>query len=254
MSTDQTNNVDRSARVSERNNDERRAEQSFREVLQKSERQQKQIGARPPAGRPVALKQGQVAQGAAIASSENLGQARSAMNADASRMVKARAEGQLAQEQKVEGRVLELIVKELAAGFARGDPASHRSGAGPGEASLREDPRNPSPNPSSGHEVAGAQHASGSQAQAAAADPALKAQAAVELVERIEAFVKANRPALSLTVGGGIDARVEVERTGKNEVALKVIGKRGPPAPDDLARIREALRERGLRLSHLSVG
>jgi hypothetical protein len=76
-----------------------------------------------------------------------------------------------------------------------------------------------------------------------------RAQAALELIEKIEVFVKSQRPALALHLGGVLDATVEVERTGAREVALRIQRRRGPLPQEDLARIREALAARGLKLS-----
>jgi len=80
-----------------------------------------------------------------------------------------------------------------------------------------------------------------------------RVQAALELIERIELFVKAQRPALTLSLQFGPVAKVEVERTGDGVIALKLHGRNGLPPPEEVGLIREAVRERGLRLSSLSV-
>jgi hypothetical protein len=74
---------------------------------------------------------------------------------------------------------------------------------------------------------------------------------ALALIEKIDVFMKSQRPALSLRLGGALEATVEVERTGSREVALRIQGHRGPVAPGQLEHIREALASRGLRLSRL---
>ncbi len=79
--------------------------------------------------------------------------------------------------------------------------------------------------------------------------PELRVQAALELIEQIEVFVKSQRPALAMQLGGALDATVEVERTGAREVALRIQGRRGRLLQKDLMRIRDALAERGLKLS-----
>jgi hypothetical protein len=67
--------------------------------------------------------------------------------------------------------------------------------------------------------------------------------------------VKSQRPALSLSLRGALDATVEVERTGPREVALRIIqGRNGPLPSEDVARLREALEARGLRLRSLRAG
>jgi hypothetical protein len=79
--------------------------------------------------------------------------------------------------------------------------------------------------------------------------PEARVQAAVELIEKIDVFVKSQRPALAMRLGGALEATVEVERTGPREVALRIQGRRGPLPSEDLARIRDALAARGLKLS-----
>jgi hypothetical protein len=83
--------------------------------------------------------------------------------------------------------------------------------------------------------------------------PEARSRAAVELVRRIETFLGSDRPALALTVEGALQARVEVERTGRKQVALRIRGSRRPPRAEDVERIREELRARGIRLSSLDV-
>jgi hypothetical protein len=93
-----------------------------------------------------------------------------------------------------------------------------------------------------------------SPASLAAADSLsqrLKVQATLHLIEKIELFVQLQRPALRMSVGWPLPATVEVERTAPREVALRIQGKHGPLAHEDLARIRDALEARGLRLRSL---
>ena len=54
-----------------------------------------------------------------------------------------------------------------------------------------------------------------------------------------------------MSLGSPMSAMVEVERTGPREVALRIQGRHGPLAQEDLARIRDALGARGLRLRSL---
>jgi hypothetical protein len=56
-----------------------------------------------------------------------------------------------------------------------------------------------------------------------------------------------------LTVEGALRARVEVERTGRREVSLRIRGAGRPPRTEDVERIREELRARGIGLSSLDV-
>lgn len=78
-------------------------------------------------------------------------------------------------------------------------------------------------------------------------------QAALELVQKIEVFMKSQRPALSVTVGGALAAQVQVEKTGPREVALNVRGLKGPPQAEDLSEIRAQIQAKGLKISSLTV-
>lgn len=188
------------------------------------------------------------AHGAQLASTENLTRARTAMNAQAALLREVRSEGQSQNEQKMNARVLDLIVKELAADL-RADPAPSPGVQAAADTRAPVEASAPAGNGIDAQPQTGTQTEKSDGAQLAQS----KAQAAAALVARIETFLKSNRPALAVTLGGAINARVEVERTGPGEVSLKVQGTRGPPPPEDLARIREAVRARGLKLSSLSV-
>ena len=85
------------------------------------------------------------------------------------------------------------------------------------------------------------------------AAPETKAAQAVALIERIELFVKSQRPGLALTLNNSLGAHVEIERMGPKEIALKLVGHRGPPTAEAVSRIREELRARGLKVGALSV-
>ncbi|WP_338866886.1 hypothetical protein [Myxococcus stipitatus] len=84
--------------------------------------------------------------------------------------------------------------------------------------------------------------------------PASHVGSAVELIERIEVFMKSQRPAMSMSVRGTLNATVEVERTGPREVVLRIQGRTGPVPTEDVARLRDALEARGLRLRALHAG
>lgn len=85
------------------------------------------------------------------------------------------------------------------------------------------------------------------------APPEAKAAQAVALIERIEQFVRSSRPGLALTLNNSLGAHVEIERIGPKEIALKLVGHRGPPTAEAVSRIREELRARGLKIGALSV-
>lgn len=138
--------------------------------------------------------------------------------------------------ERVEGRVLTLIVKELQAAF-EGDPP-------PAERAANCDGKTVSPLRSEGLNAA---------PQPAKVEPPARAEQAVALIERIETFVRSSRPALALTLNNSLGARVEIERLGKGQIALKLVGHHGPPSASTVAAIREELRARGLRVGALSV-
>jgi hypothetical protein len=91
--------------------------------------------------------------------------------------------------------------------------------------------------------------------KAPSANPEASAAQAVALIEKIEVFVKSQRPglALTLTLNNSLGAHVEIERIGPKEIALKLVGHRGPPTAEAVSRMREELRARGLKVGALSV-
>jgi hypothetical protein len=135
------------------------------------------------------------------------------------------------QPTNLDSKFLKLLLTELEAGFA----------AAPTPAS----PTTPPPLPSGPGALTGAPPVSET--------PQQRAQQAVALIERIERFVKSGRPVLALSLGNSLGARVEIERVGPKAIALKLVGQGGPPPPEAVARIREALTSRGLTVRALSV-
>ncbi|MEW5740707.1 MAG: hypothetical protein AB1938_17400 [Myxococcota bacterium] len=174
--------------------------------------------------------------------------ARQQVNAEAERLSLVRAQHhQVARQQeakglestasalqKVDARVLSLIVKELEASFEKEPPQASRAANTDGRQQPfnTEPTRSPAPGP---------------------ADAPARAEQAVALIERIETFVRSARPALALTLNNSLGARVEIERLGPGKVALKLVGQRGPPSADAVARIRDELQARGLKVGALSV-
>lgn len=75
------------------------------------------------------------------------------------------------------------------------------------------------------------------------APPETRAAQATALIEKIEHFVRSNRPGLSLTLNNSLGARVELERLGPKALSVKLYGK---PGAEAVSRIREELRARGL--------
>lgn len=142
------------------------------------------------------------------------------------------AEFSMRSEEKIDARVLGLIVKELETSFDQEPPRVGRAANTDGQPQGMQ--------------------AAGPDKTPQAEKPA-RAEQAMALIERIETFVRSNRPALALTLNNSLGARVEIERMGPGQIALKLIGQKGPPSADAVSRVREELRARGLRIGALSV-
>jgi hypothetical protein len=182
----------------------------------------------------------------AYASTEHLAQVRQGMSVEVHRLRDVRGEAHQTHQEQVRQRVTDLLFRELAR-EPRAEPVAPRATpASPGPESASLTPL------VEGVSAGEARPGGPGGAQAASADapaPEARAQAALELIEKIEVFVKSQRPALAMDLGGALNATVEVERTGAREVALRIQGRRGPLPQEELARIREALTARGLKLS-----
>ncbi len=181
---------------------------------------------------------------------EGLALSRQQMHADAGRLLTDRRDGQGHQNERASERLLEMISRELcdAPGtspeIARAPgPAAGLPVHGPSESSAG----GSAPLPY------GLEGVRSGRSPAGPETAATRAASALELVTKIEAFVRSQRPALALTLNSGFGTKVEIERLGPKQVAVKVHGRGGPPAPEDLARLRDELRARGLTLSALSV-
>jgi hypothetical protein len=182
----------------------------------------------------------------AFASAEHLGQVRQGLNAEAHRLRDTRGEAHQTQQERVQQRVTDLLSRELAR-EPRPESLAPRVPSSPGP----ESPTTP-PSVEALSAAGGAQPGGPGGVNASALDapsPEARVQAAVELIEKIDVFVKSQRPALAMRLGGALEATVEVERTGPREVALRIQGRRGPLPSEDLTRIRDALAARGLKLS-----
>jgi hypothetical protein len=171
--------------------------------------------------------------------------ARSTSHAKATLLADVRSAHQVVANERLEGRLLDLICKELVIEFST-------------DAKLKvanQDLPLPPPTPNLPATAPAAQLAaiappSGGRAEA----PSVKAAAAVELIEKIETFIKDSRtPAIALTLNNSLGAKVEIERIGPREVALRVVGRNGPPRAEDISRIREEMQARGLKVGALSV-
>ena len=198
----------------------------------------------PPGLRPIAKLALTRVSSTAVATStvQTLNRARAHANAETQRLGVVRTEAQevtkalttvrserseVQQEQKA-ARILEFITKELT-------PEPQQPRALNLEASV--------------HHL----HPTVQAPPKVEAAPETKAAQAVALIERIELFVKSQRPGLALTLNNSLGAHVEIERIGPKEIALKLVGHRGPPTAEAVSRIREELRARGLKVGSLSV-
>lgn len=181
----------------------------------------------------------------AYASTEHLGQVRQGMNVEAHRLGEVRGEALQTHQEQVRQRVTDLLARELAR-EPRAEPVPSRS---PDTTPPHPEAQAPSAPGESGSTSGGMRAEGPGGAQAAQApSPEARVQATLELIEKIDVFVKSQRPALAMRVGGALNATVEVERTGAREVALRIQGHRGPLPQEELSRIRDALAARGLKL------
>lgn len=228
--------------------------QPFKQLLAEARSELKKDVKPPAPPVPVLRAAAKSATAATVATAtsttaQTLGRARLQANSEAQRLGVVRTEAQevtkgLTQvrsernevvEEKREARVLDFILKELVP-----EPTTHPRPQV--EASVHH--LHPSPSTSLG--ING-------PAPKLEAPPEAKAAQAVALIERIELFVRSQRPGLALTLNNSLGAHVEIERIGPKEIALKLVGHRGPPTAEAVSRIRDELRARGLKVGALSV-
>ncbi|MFZ5470343.1 MAG: hypothetical protein ACOZIN_12980 [Myxococcota bacterium] len=196
---------------------------------------------------PTSAKRPPFATGAKKASRGHT-QTRQSLHAEASRLVASRADGHRVNEERLAARLLDLICKELLSERGgEGTPRRNQSENGEPSAPAHRLEHRPWPQVSCQPQTPGA-HSVDRPAHTA------RAQAAAALVEKIEVFLKSQRPSLSMTLHSRLGALLEVERTGPREVAIRIKGRRGSPFPDDLTLLRDALGARGLKLAALRVG
>jgi hypothetical protein len=186
-----------------------------------------------PLATTAAATQRQLARVSADAEADRLASVRASHHQVAAQQQMRAVESATCQAEKVDARVLALIVKELESAFDGRPPHVERAANCDGKAQPFRADAPPPP-------------VKGAEASA-------RAEQAVALIERIETFVRSSRPALALTLNNSLGARVEIERLGPRQVALKLIGQKGPPSADAVSRIRDELRARGLEVGALSV-
>ncbi|WP_233602310.1 hypothetical protein [Corallococcus sp. CA047B] len=184
----------------------------------------------------------------ALGSPETLRQVRQGMHVETQRLGTVRQEAHAEGREQAHHRASELIARELDRAF-RAEPRPVPSST-PAPAPTREDSGTGSASRSPSSESRSV--ASGSAGGAGPSDtPIAQVESTLALIEKIEVFVKSQRPALGLSLRGSLEATVEVERTGPREVALRIQGRHGPVPTEDVTRLRDALEARGLRLSVL---
>ena len=171
-----------------------------------------------------------------------LERARAHAHAKAQNLVELRSESGDATRQRFDSRLVDLICQELKIEFASPAAASQTHSAANSD-------RAPTATPP---HVPVATVTPISQA-AARREVEAKAASAAELIEKIEAFVKSARPGLAITLDGSLGGRVEIERLGPKEVAIRMVGKNGPPTPEEVSRVRDEIRACGLKVGALSV-
>lgn len=184
-----------------------------------------------------------VARGRVEAEAGRLIAARAHHVATAETSSAVRAELNGTADERASTRHVELIVKELLAEFEprpAGSPQRAANALQP-VSSANEVPFSPSAPVATG-------------APAPRPTPEVRASQAAALIERIDVFVKSQRPALALTLNNSLGARVEIEKLGPGRIALRLVGREGPPDADTVSRLREELEARGLKVGALSVG
>ncbi|RKG55013.1 hypothetical protein D7X30_28060 [Corallococcus sp. AB011P] len=184
----------------------------------------------------------------ALGSPETLRQARQGMHVETQRLGSVRQEALAEGGTQASHRATELLAREVERSF-RAEP---RPTPSPLPSPTRDDRSSEGLSRVSTPE--GARAASGATEGAAPAAETAQVESTLALIEKIEVFVKSQRPALGLSLRGALEATVEVERTGPREVALRIQGRHGPVPTEDVARLRDALEARGLRLSVLQAG
>jgi hypothetical protein len=181
----------------------------------------------------------------ALGSPETLRQARQGMHVEAQRLGAVRHEALVEGGTQASHRASELLAREVERSF-RPEP---RPASPPRPSPIREE------GPARAAAPEGVRVASGAtEGTGPSGPPVAQVESTLALIEKIEVFVKSQRPALGLSLRGPLEATVEVERTGPREVALRIQGRHGPVPTEDVARLRDALEARGLRLSVLQAG
>ena len=83
-------------------------------------------------------------------------------------------------------------------------------------------------------------------------DSSAHVERALALVERVEHFVRSGRPALALTLRGGLTGRMELQRIAPGVISIR-LASRQPPKAGELDALRQALEARGLAVRALET-
>ena len=173
--------------------------------------------------------------------------ARAAAHQSSAHLQEARVAHHHVASERLDGRLVDLICKELVIEFTS-DASMSRA--------ANQDLPLPPPTPAVPSIATAATHLkpSAQRELTQRVDGAVRAAQAVELIEKIESFIKdSHTPCIALTLNNSLGAKVEIERIGPREVALKVIGHKGPPRAEDIGRIRDEMAAHGLKVCALSV-
>lgn len=84
-------------------------------------------------------------------------------------------------------------------------------------------------------------------------DDMMMSDAAEALLDDIDLLLDEGRRAFSLALDASLGAQIDVEAMNANDLALVVYGKGGLPTARAVSQIREAVKERGLRVAALSI-
>ena len=155
-------------------------------------------------------------------------------------------------------RVAETLAKLLA------EPPREAGRAAPSPSPPPRPPRagdgaDPGERASTAPSIEGVHQPVGAPQQVQAPEPAARAEALTQQIERLvehaELLSKAEGPALQLSLSEGRAARVEVTRTGKGEVSLRLEARGGNrrALEAQVSQIRAALADRGVTVREVKV-
>lgn len=192
------------------------------------------------------VKSAQQVFGARQATASSLTAARASAHKGVAQLQEVRVAHHHVANERLDSRLVDLICKELVIEFTT---------EGSSLKVANQDLPLPPPTPNAPVSViAAAPLKTGDTEGLKPVDGTARAAQAVELIEKIETFIKDSRtPCIALTLNNSLGAKVEIERVGPREVALKVIGHKGPPRAEDIGRIRDEMAARGLKVCALSV-